>query len=196
MIDAGGFNEQPEYKFDFVFLVDAGLMFVFLYSIPCQVYKARKFGGKTQPFLIGLREILENPVGKDLFRQHLVSEFSVENLNFYEAAMAYKQLFLAENKSRGISKYNVARNLYNRFFSGNHGNDVNVSWDVKRDLKQQLKATRLVEEGLFDTALQQVFDLMQNDSFSRFRNTEEYKNFVGLAGLATLPRKRDITVSV
>lgn len=92
-IDPGGFQQQEPLRFEYAFLVDIGVLVFFLYTVPYQVYLAKKVGEKSLETTVSFDDIMRSSNGRSLFRKHLISEFSVENLNFYETVMKYKRLF-------------------------------------------------------------------------------------------------------
>lgn len=217
-IDPGNFEDsdaitsaKKEYLFDWIVLVDITMLLFYLHGVAYQVYRATRFDIVHDiDSACSLKVVLENPVGKQFLRQHLVNEFSIENLNFYEAVTAYKKLFHECNRSggalqrfrsfnqsalslsdTGISRANVAKNIFFRYFPSTNSifpgeeTSINVSSDVVERIRSRLSETMEPPEDLYDEAAAAVFNLIEHDSFGRFKRTKAYKQFIGLSNLGS-----------
>ena len=180
MINPGDFNIEGEpYRFDYTLLFDVAFLLVFCYSIPYQIYRARKSRKQDFDHSVSFKAVLDNPIGRQLFRQHLINEFSVENLNFYEAVEIFKETFNRDEK-RYLSRGKFAKNLFSRYLARRHVTQVNVSDAIIRNLASKMEGDNFeVKVDLFNEAAEEVYSLMENDSFRRFQNTAEYKEYIG-----------------
>lgn len=121
-----------------------------------------------------LQEVLDNHTGLMLFSNHLLSEYSSENIQFWEAARDFPrnpslkectrlvQLYIMEGSEFQINISQVVRNQVMEEFGELGGSEPDASvWKTKRDL--------------FELAKLEIFQLMVRDSFPRFRRSQLYK---------------------
>lgn len=183
--DVGGVSEHP-ISYTHSFLYDAILLSVYSYSIPYQVYQAKRLTHLLPASRLELSEILAQPIGRDLFRKHLINEFSVENLHFYEAVTIYKNAFDKHDRLY-TSKNKLARNIFNRFIQGSEPS-LNLPHAVKSAIQIIMKTRKRFDKELFDDVLEEIVSLMENDSFSRFKRTKEYTEFIGIEDVQLVQR--------
>lgn len=187
MFDVGNFSTPP-IAFTFSLLYDLTLLIGFLYAIPYQVYLAKRVLVMKTDDSMELKEVLEHPIGKELFRQHLVNEFSIENLNFYQAVKKYKQIFSSHSV---MSTNKLARNLYSKYISASSPEQINLSHEVAMKLHAAREVDRQYSVNIFDEAQANIYKLMKNDSFYRFKLTQDYKSFMKLDDIMAIS-KRDL----
>uniref|UniRef100_A0A8C6UWN0 Regulator of G protein signaling 4 n=1 Tax=Neogobius melanostomus TaxID=47308 RepID=A0A8C6UWN0_9GOBI len=102
--------------------------------------------------------LLKSDVGRAVFSTYLRSEFSEENLKFWEACEEYKRSPLSQLQSR-------AKQIYQRFIEADAPNEVNLD-ALTRDLTKEN-----LEEACptcFDEAQKMIHILMEKDSYRRF----------------------------
>uniref|UniRef100_A0A8C6PBL4 RGS domain-containing protein n=1 Tax=Nothobranchius furzeri TaxID=105023 RepID=A0A8C6PBL4_NOTFU len=105
--------------------------------------------------------LLTNQYGLAMFRHFLKSEFSEENLDFWLAVERYKN-------TRPFSKMAArAETIYNEFISAN---GVNVDSFVRESTNQSLQFG--VSPTSFQQAQDQIFTLMESDSYQRFLKSQ------------------------
>jgi hypothetical protein len=121
-----------------------------------------------------LQEVLDNHTGLMLFSNHLHSEYSSENIQFWEAARDFPhtpslkecrrlvQLYIMEGSEFQINISQVVRNqvIEESGELGESEPDAAV-WKTRRDL--------------FELAKLEIFQLMVRDSFPRFRRSQLYR---------------------
>ncbi|XP_053681228.1 regulator of G-protein signaling 7-like [Anopheles nili] len=117
-----------------------------------------------------LRELLNDPIGREQFTKFLDKEFSGENLKFWEAIQDMKALPQSQIKE-------AAQAIWNEYLAPDAACPVNV------DSKSLELAREVVKEGAaqptrwcFDVAADHVFYLMKSDSYSRFLRSDMYKD--------------------
>uniref|UniRef100_A0A182QVX1 Regulator of G-protein signaling 7 n=1 Tax=Anopheles farauti TaxID=69004 RepID=A0A182QVX1_9DIPT len=117
-----------------------------------------------------LRELLNDPVGREQFTKFLDKEFSGENLKFWEAIQEMKALPQSQIKD-------AAKAIWNEYLAPDAVCPVNI------DSKSLELAREVVKEGAaqpsrwcFDVAADHVFYLMKSDSYSRFLRSDMYKD--------------------
>ncbi|XP_041766946.1 regulator of G-protein signaling 7-like [Anopheles merus] len=116
-----------------------------------------------------LRELLNDPIGREQFTKFLDKEFSGENLKFWEAIQDMKALPQSQIKE-------AAQAIWNEYLAPDAACPVNI------DSKSLELARDVVKEGAaqpsrwcFDVAADHVFYLMKSDSYSRFLRSDMYK---------------------
>uniref|UniRef100_A0A182J8R6 Uncharacterized protein n=1 Tax=Anopheles atroparvus TaxID=41427 RepID=A0A182J8R6_ANOAO len=117
-----------------------------------------------------LRELLNDPVGREQFTKFLDKEFSGENLKFWEAIQEMKALPQSQIRDG-------AKAIWNEYLAPDAACPVNI------DSKSLELAREVVKEGAaqpsrwcFDVAADHVFYLMKSDSYSRFLRSDMYKD--------------------
>ncbi|VUZ42329.1 unnamed protein product [Hymenolepis diminuta] len=111
--------------------------------------------------------LLNDPDGLVLFEKFLESEFSQENLQFWEACEHYRRLpakYLAQE----------AQNIYQLYLSVQSPREVNL------DSKTRLSTISLLSTPtihLFDCAQRKIQALMEKDSYQRFLRAPLFLNF-------------------
>lgn len=113
-------------------------------------------------------ELLKDEQGKEEFKKFLEKEFSGENLYFW---IACQQLKLSPSKD--ITKN--AEKIYNGFLSSDSPNAINI------DSKCQeitLKNMKNPDRFCFEAAQEHIYQLMKNDSYSRFLKSDQYKSLL------------------
>lgn len=140
----------------------------------------------------GLITVLRDPVLLELFEKHLKSEFSLENLRFYFEATALKRAFptgKAVTQDARDEWRQRAFDVYNRFIATGALLPVNLSARVRHKIEQRLDISHApavggmhkpedsrscwVESDIYDNAVNEVFRLMESDSYSRFAVANE-----------------------
>ena len=97
--------------------------------------------------------------GKIKFREFMEKEFSVENLNFYEAVQKFKTLPVEERPDR-------AREIIDTYIRQKSESQVNLPTKIRQPLEGGA-----VSRDMFDAAAAEIFKLMFRDSVGRFMKT-------------------------
>ncbi|XP_070689136.1 regulator of G-protein signaling 3-like [Pempheris klunzingeri] len=113
-----------------------------------------------------LEALLTNQYGLAVFRHFLRSEFSEENLDFWLAVEKFKS-------ARPLNKMAArAAKIYDEFISTNAARQVNVDSSVRELTNQSLHLG--VNPATFQLAQDQIFGLMETDSYPRFIRSRLY----------------------
>ncbi|XP_027140241.1 regulator of G-protein signaling 3-like isoform X1 [Larimichthys crocea] len=113
-----------------------------------------------------LEALLTNQYGLAVFRHFLRSEFSEENLDFWLAVERFK-------RTRPLSKMAArAAKIYEEFISTNAARQVNVDSSVRESTNQSLHLG--VSPASFQLAQDQIYSLMEADSYPRFLRSRLY----------------------
>ncbi|XP_017292112.1 regulator of G-protein signaling 3 isoform X2 [Kryptolebias marmoratus] len=122
--------------------------------------------GEVLRWAESLEALLTNQYGLAVFRHFLRSEFSEENLDFWLAVERFKS-------TRPFSKMATrAEKIYNEFISSNAVRQVNVDSFVRDSTGQSLRFG--VTPACFQLAQDQIFTLMETDSYPRFLRSRLY----------------------
>ncbi|KAL6064087.1 GTPase-activating protein [Balamuthia mandrillaris] len=127
---------------------------------------------------VRLLELLSDEVQKQLFKQFCQECFILENFNFWEEVERYKALVSV------LSRAKKAMLIYNTFLKAGSPEEVNISSEQRKDLRQQILGNiqetnlELLEQvfhrNLFMAAQRAVVLLMQNDAYDRFQKYPPY----------------------
>mmetsp|Transcript_11580 Transcript_11580/g.13397 ORF Transcript_11580/g.13397 Transcript_11580/m.13397 type:complete len:470 (-) Transcript_11580:3549-4958(-) len=179
-IDLGGIAEQRPRRFHWGVLVDVGLLWYLIYSIPYRVYLSTREKKDSSYMGVSLESVLEGDTGFKLFQQYLLTEFSSENLAFWKAVQTWKSTY-AETMTDVGSR--TARNIYKRWVAPGAVLSVNVSHAKVRRVEEyfeNLDPEGAVDRAIFDDISNAVFRLMNLDSFRRFKQDPLFTQFYGL----------------
>ncbi|XP_003371407.1 putative regulator of G protein signaling domain protein [Trichinella spiralis] len=112
--------------------------------------------------------LMNHPVGQKMFADFLKSEFSDENILFWQACEDLKK----EKNSEKIEE--KARIIYEDFVSILSPKEVSLDSRVREIVNSNMVRPNA---HTFDEAQAQIFTLMQRDSYPRFIGSEFFKNF-------------------
>jgi len=128
-----------------------------------------------------LEAVLANPVGYQDFFGFLAKEWSTENLLFWKQVNDYKEIVNQEERTK------KAQAIYETFVRENAIYEVNLPDTIRSELRRTIEQNlgqSDVQFDLFDSAQNEIFSLMSNDSFTRFMKTED--SFVELSNINTV----------
>jgi len=132
----------------------------------------------------GLRDLITNEQGYEMFMDYLKTEFSSENLLFYREVVEFRQLDPNDMDSiRGR-----AIELYHQFIIEGASFQVNLPSAIAHPLAAKMNRVKNPGEiweamellALFADAQEEIYRLMEGDSFRRFQTTESMQRFVSL----------------
>jgi len=117
-----------------------------------------------------INELLKDPIGRDFFWKFLDKEYSSENLRFYEACIQLR--FHTPRKD----VLNRVKEIYNEFLSPGAYYSINIDQRVMNLTKHNM--THFPNRYTFDEAQDQIFNLMNRDTYARFLRSETYKELL------------------
>lgn len=189
-LEAGG-------KFTYAIPLSLPLVAGFAVMCPLQIYRGLKQNHSQSCSVQGdsyehsLDAILDEPLGRDAFVEFCVSEHSVENLYAVDAVNRFKAALGTGPGSGSLNakqSRKLAGKLYSTFFQSGSILQVNISSRTRNALDATI--TRLKEAAadkstpeadvpsdLFDDAQREVMALMRADTFSRFIDSDLYKQY-------------------
>uniref|UniRef100_A0A8C1Y752 Regulator of G protein signaling 4 n=1 Tax=Cyprinus carpio TaxID=7962 RepID=A0A8C1Y752_CYPCA len=102
--------------------------------------------------------LIKNEDGRKAFTSFLQSEYSQENIEFWEACEDFKQT--------SVDKMNVkARKIFERYVEADSPSEVNLD-SATRELTR--KNLEMCDASCFEEAQSKIFTLMEKDSYRRF----------------------------
>ncbi|RNA14130.1 Regulator of G- signaling 7 [Brachionus plicatilis] len=136
---------------------------------------------RVKKWLFSFRELLSDPTGVREFMKFCEVEFSVENLKFYLACQAVKRAPLSELPI-------LVHKIYKEHLSPEAGAEVNVNDIIRNKITKELDNP---SRTIFYEAEKHIFELMKKNSYSRFEQSEIYKNLLEKA-IIPAPKKSKI----
>ena len=159
---------------------------MYLTSVPYQVYKAFKVEVKFkfEDNETRLLDVLNNDDARLCFSTYLISEFSSENCYFWKAATEWRTSF-EEKKSE--ERLDEARQLYELFIRHGAPMELNISATTHENLaavfeEKEGTSEKEVNSNVFDRAVNEVFRLMEDDTFGRFLQSDLFKTYQAVEG--------------
>ncbi|XP_034933717.1 regulator of G-protein signaling 7 isoform X2 [Chelonus insularis] len=123
---------------------------------------------RVKRWAFSLKELLQDPIGRDQFVKFLDKEFSGENLKFWDAVQNLKTLPQKDVKI-GVN------DIWNEFLGPDASCPINVDSRSYEITKKNLEKS---DRWSFDVAAAHVYHLMKSDSYSRYLRSEMYKDFL------------------
>ncbi|XP_058813635.1 regulator of G-protein signaling 7-like [Topomyia yanbarensis] len=119
-----------------------------------------------------LRELLNDPIGREQFTKFLDKEFSGENLKFWEA--------IQDMKAQPQSQIKDAANaIWNEYLAPDAACPVNIDSKSLEISREAIKGGTVSQSRwCFDVAADHVFYLMKTDSYSRYLRSDMYKEYL------------------
>jgi len=118
--------------------------------------------------------IFGNPTLLQAFKQYASSDWSVENVLFYQDVDNFKKLGITTLTGEAICSLEQAGQIYETYIRGDSLLEVNLPSEIKRDIKRDITEQRFSVD-MFDVAQVHIKDLMARDTFVRWRKTPDCK---------------------
>jgi hypothetical protein len=142
----------------------------------------KKIHNSAETLLEELKKTIETMELRNLFLKFLESEFSVENLAFYEACTDLERM-IEEHKEQSTVIHHV-RYIRDHFISTSALTSVNISFATRKDTLSKVNEEALSNFNgslqafvdVFKASKDEIFKLMARDSFGRFKRSEAYLN--------------------
>lgn len=182
LLDTVGDRPYDRAVFSFDWLISLATLWWFFFLCTAPVLTAYwssikvRSGGK-----LSLKPLLSNLQFQKLFTEHLVGEWSIENLKFYNQVNSFRDHYASFRTSKEANL--VAFQTYETFVRAGSVMEVNISADQREKLQEEF--TKLeghsdviqLEKTIFDEAQTEILLLMEKDSFARFQLTKTFKDF-------------------
>jgi len=122
-----------------------------------------------------LIHFLNHRRGREAFHEFLKTEFATENFVFWDAVELFKGIEDGEARKR---KAHEIRDLY-ILESAEH--QVNIPFTMQKKILEDMEnvgESREEDEGLFQEAQTEVYNLLVGDKFARFKKSSEFHAFL------------------
>ncbi|XP_055612407.1 regulator of G-protein signaling 7-like [Uranotaenia lowii] len=126
---------------------------------------------RVKRWAFSLRELLNDPVGREQFSRFLDKEFSGENLKFWETVQSMK----AQPQSKVKE---AAHAIYLEFLAPDAPCPVNVDSKSMELAREAVSEAAPPNRWCFDVAAAHVYHLMKSDSYSRYLRSDMYKEYL------------------
>ncbi|XP_056149807.1 regulator of G-protein signaling 8-like [Lampris incognitus] len=134
--------------------------------------KSRQSATETKALGQSLETLLSQKCGRAAFRAFLKSEFCEENLDFWLACEEFKTIKRREQLAR------KAKSIYEEFIRTESPRQVNLDFYTRSDTAQYLDSG---SPSCFSAAQKKIYNLMENDVFPRFIQSDYCKNLFATA---------------
>ncbi|XP_060602974.1 regulator of G-protein signaling 12-like isoform X4 [Ruditapes philippinarum] len=125
--------------------------------------------GRVASWAVSFDKLLKDPIGNTVFTDFLKKEFSEENVIFWKACEDFKNIIDSNYRK------SKAKELYDKHVSVRACECVNIDSVARKAVESQLENPT---PQAFDIPQQQIFQLMKQDSYSRFLKSSSYKSFL------------------
>jgi len=191
-------KEKLDDRLVFAIFIIIAMLLLILITINYNLYWAHAQSKLPRRIDLTINDILSNASICNQFEDHLRKEFSLENLNFLKTCERFQEFLRfsdncslsegAEEDFRSEFKISLccsndfrnrksvmARYIYEQFCARGSPQEINLSREIRNQLRQQFEGSNLVcSEEVFDRAINCIKDLLTNDSLRRFKaSTEE-----------------------
>ncbi|KAI4883351.1 hypothetical protein NFI96_011204 [Prochilodus magdalenae] len=110
--------------------------------------------------------LMKNDAGRTVFTGFLKSEFSQENIEFWEACEDFKRLPAKQMEAK-------AKQIFELYISVDSPKEVNLDSATREETRRNLDKC---DTTCFDEAQNKVFTLMENDSYRRFLRSKLFRD--------------------
>ncbi|KAJ6241275.1 regulator of g protein signaling-related [Anaeramoeba flamelloides] len=107
--------------------------------------------------------LLRSKRGLYYFHKFLKSQYCSENLDFYQAVNRYKRIKDPKKRSRNALK------IFNTFVKTSSKHEINIQYENRFEIQENIKKEHF-PPSLYNSAQEQIYHLMSNDSFMHFFN--------------------------
>ncbi|KAH0618319.1 hypothetical protein JD844_017406 [Phrynosoma platyrhinos] len=124
-------------------------------------------------------ELLASKYGLAAFRAFLKSEFCEENIDFWLACEDFKKI-------KSPQKLNAkAKKIYSDFIEKEAPKEINIDFQTKNTIAQNLNEAT---HTCFSAAQKRVYNLMENNSYPRFLESEFYQELCKKSSISREPQ--------
>ena len=116
---------------------------------------------------LNFNDLIDDPIGVELFRLFLRTEYSEENILFYLACEELKRCHF-----RVASK---VKKIFRTFIEVDSPYELNLDFEEKAQIERDMK---IPSRTVFDVAQKKIRCLMANDSYPRFLKSSLYNHLL------------------
>ncbi|XP_076870896.1 LOW QUALITY PROTEIN: regulator of G-protein signaling 4 [Brachyhypopomus gauderio] len=116
----------------------------------------------TEKWKTSFHNLIKNEVGRAAFTAFLKSEFSQENIEFWEACEDFKRMSTENMEAK-------AKEIFEQYVDVDSPKQVNLESATREETRRNLEKCDI---GCFDEAQSKIFMLMEKDSYRRFLKSQ------------------------
>ncbi|XP_022372204.1 regulator of G-protein signaling 11 isoform X3 [Enhydra lutris kenyoni] len=135
---------------------------------------------RVERWAFSFQELLEDPVGRGHFMDFLGTEFSAENLSFWEACEGLRHGEQAQVRA-------AVDAIYQQFLAPGAARWVNID---SRTMERTLEGLRQPHRYVLDEAQLHIYMLMKKDSYPRFLKSAAYRDLLAEAVVPPEAKRR------
>jgi hypothetical protein len=168
-------HDMGMYNADWFILVGNWITYFFFGPYPMYVAISKTYRRKHR-MSINFKSVLPNHQFQAIFTTHLINEWSVENLKFWIQVNAFRTHYGSMKQQH--KERHAATQLFETFVQPGAVMEVNLPESVRRQLEAIFdNESQSIEETIFDKAQSEAEQLMERDSFLRFKDTKVFKDW-------------------
>lgn len=114
--------------------------------------------------------LMKSNIGRQVFTKFLQTEFSDENMLFWNSCEEYK------DEKSSVKRQIMANEIYEMFLTPSAPFEVDVGSNVRKELL--LKMNENPTSDIFNDAQDHVYRVMERDSWMRFVRSKTYSDFM------------------
>lgn len=142
-----------------------------------------------------LSHVLNHPYARNMFVEHCAKEYAKENVNFWcevgELKSLQRRLHLARtiNKLKDVNGDKIEQEIlkgrvneiYSQFITEQAPEQINVSSAKTEETTRKFRAGEYSFD-MFDSCRKEIYELMDKDSFPRFKMSQSFEKMLRLLG--------------
>lgn len=186
------FNVAETGNYEYSILLLVGFLIAYFILIPLQTYQALGMQERAREMrrretvtrgtaAIPIREeyysfdyVLNSSIACNLFKLHLIEEFSFENYMFYSAVQYWKKVF---DELVDSEREMIAVAIDDIYLCDSAELQINVYGKHRATVREEIHNDRL-QKDTFDILAAEIKALMANDVFPRFKASDRYKKWL------------------
>jgi len=134
---------------------------------------------KIQPNKISLAQIINHSDVLEGFKDYLRSEYSLENMLFYQDVELFKKL------TKYSEIYDRTISLYHKYIEPNAIHEVNISFETRKKISDKLDelmelGDQASDSSCYDIAQEEIIESLERDSIPRFIITFEVSKYINV----------------
>jgi len=140
-----------------------------------------------------LEDIIHHSIGRSYLAKYTAKEFAKENIDFWREVDSLEAIERSTVRKRVLKSVGIdpdmiiekkvtvlkrrARRIYLRYLADTADAQINVAGTVSQEVKRRIEEEDFSFD-MFAEAKQEVFELIQSDSFPRFQESEEFEQLL------------------
>lgn len=126
-----------------------------------------------------LTSVLNHSYAKSVFFDFLSQQHGQENILFFDDANDYVQGYYhtTDNNLEKEKNRKRALSIINIYITHGASNEVNVSNDMYKKVKERIDANDITED-IFEEAKMEIFKILETDCFPRFKNSAMFSSIM------------------